>query len=166
MAWTTSAIFTQAVLNPMTQNVTSTLAKPTGYTGLLSDTVKAALFSNGITPDKNAAVASSGYNSAGSQWLVANEVSDANWASGGIALTGRSYAAGAGIVSFGAANTPGSGNVTLASVFGCLVYDHTISGGTVADQGMCFNYFGGTQSVSGGTFTIVWDATGVFKFLT
>jgi hypothetical protein len=45
-----------------------------------------------------------------------------------------------------------------------LVYDATITAGTVAKQGLCFNYFGGTQSVTGGTFTIVWDATGVFKF--
>ena len=44
------------------------------------------------------------------------------------------------------------------------MYDNTITAGTVAAQGMCFNYFGGAQSVTSGTFTINWDATGIFKF--
>jgi hypothetical protein len=63
-----------------------------------------------------------------------------------------------------AADRAGNGNVTIASAVGCLVHDDTITAGTVAKQGMCFDYFGGTQSVTAGTFTIVWDATGVFKF--
>ena len=54
----------------------------------------------------------------------------------------------------------GGGNVTIAAAFGCLVYNFTISGGTVAKQGMCFNYFGGTQSVTAGTFTILWATPG------
>ena len=32
------------------------------------------------------------------------------------------------------------------------MYDSTISGGTVVKQGMCYNYFGGSQSVTAGTF--------------
>jgi hypothetical protein len=44
------------------------------------------------------------------------------------------------------------------------VYDDTISGGTVADQGVCFSYFGGAQSVTSGTFTIVWDPAGIVRF--
>jgi hypothetical protein len=168
MAWSASAIFTQAVFNPLTASAIGFTAKPTGYltSGLLSDTIKAALFTSSITPDKNAAVLSTGYNTAGSQWLQAGEVSDTNWPSGGVALSGKAYSVAAGIVNFTASNTPGSGNVTLAQVYGCLVYDDTVSGGTVAKQGYCFNYFGGVQSVTGGTFTIVWDATGVFKFTT
>jgi hypothetical protein len=47
-------------------------------------------------------------------------------------------------------------------VFGCLVYDDTITT-PVADQGLCFNYFGGTQSVTAGTFTVVWSASGIFR---
>ncbi len=36
--------------------------------------------------------------------------------------------------------------------------------GTVAKQGLCFHYYGGTQSVTAGNLTIIWDATGVFRF--
>ena len=32
----------------------------------------------------------------------------------------------------------------------------------VADQGICYNYFGGANSVTLGTFTIVWNASGIF----
>jgi hypothetical protein len=58
----------------------------------------------------------------------------------------------------------GAGNVTIANAYGCFIYDDTITAGTVADQGLCYNYFGGSaQGVTGGTFTVVFDATGVFK---
>ena len=30
--------------------------------------------------------------------------------------------------------------------------------GTVADQGVSFHYFGGAQSVTAGTFTVIWAA--------
>jgi hypothetical protein len=174
MPWTdstpTSRIFLQAILNPLTASAWST-AEPTTYgaNGLSADTVNAALFNNSVSPDASAAVASTGYNTG--TWLTANEVTDAtNWVAGGRALGTKAYASTAagsqttpGAIGFTAANTAGGGNVTIAAAFGCLVYDSTITAGTVAKQGMCFNYFGGTQSVTAGTFTIIWDATGVFK---
>lgn len=179
MPWTdsspTSRVFLQAVLNPLTGRVNQATS-PTGYDttsggsgGLLADAVKAALFDNTVSPDATAAVASTGYNSG--TWTTGKEQTHANWAAGGRALGTKTYAsvtAGsqttAGAIGFDAADLAGAGTLTLANVYGCLVYDDTISSGTVADQGMCFNYFGGVQSVTGGTFTIVWDATGVFKF--
>jgi len=172
MAWTastpTSRIFTQALINPIMGRCWTTTA-PTTYSSLSADTINAALFNNTTSPDASAAVGSTGYNTG--TWVVGNEVTDAtNWVAGGRALGTKTFtvsAAGsqttASTVSFGAANTAGAGNVTLANVYGCLVYDNTITAGTVAAQGMCFNYFGGTQGVTGGTFTIIWDATGVFK---
>lgn len=50
--------------------------------------------------------------------------------------------------------------MTIAAAFGCLVYDFTITAGTVAKQGLCYNYFGGSQSVTAGTFTIIWATVG------
>jgi hypothetical protein len=50
----------------------------------------------------------------------------------------------------------------MSGIFGCLVYDDTLTT-PVADQGICYNYFGGTQSVTGGTFTIVWHPNGIFR---
>lgn len=135
----------------------------TGYTGLDSDTVKVALYNNTGTPDKDAAVASTGYNTGA--WVVANEVTDAtNWVAGGRALASKTFTTPAtGVCMFDAADLAGGGNVTLAGVMGCLVYDDTITAGTVADQGACFNYFGGSQSVTAGQFTVIWSASGVFR---
>jgi len=166
MAWSASAIFTQAVLNPLTASAWST-TEPTTYgaNGLSADTINAALFNNSVTPDKDAAVGSTGYNTG--TWTTGNEVTDAtNWVAGGRALGTKTYTAGTSVVAFDAADTAGGGTVTISGAYGCLVYDATITAGTVAKQGLCFNYFGGSQSVTGGTFTIVWDSTGVFKFTT
>src|SRR5258707_4977319 len=175
MPWTdsspTSRVFIQAVLNPLTASVWST-TEPTTYgaNGLSADTVNVALFNNSVCPDASAAVGSTGYNTC--TWVTANEVTDAtNWVAGGRPLASKTYSvltAGsqttASAVNFAAANLAGGGTLTITNAFGCLVYDFTITAGTVAKQGMCFNYFGGAQTVTGGTFTIVWDATGVFKF--
>jgi hypothetical protein len=136
----------------------------TGYTGLDSDTVKVALYDNDITPDKDAAVGSTGFNTG--QWATSgNEVTDAtNWPSGGLALSGKAFSTpSTGVLMFDATDLTHSGTVTLTNAFGCLVYDDTISGGTVADQGVTYHYFGGGQSVTAGTFTIVWHANGLFR---
>jgi len=171
----TSRIFIQAILNPLTESTQGTTNKPlpTTYSttgGVLSDAINAALFNNSVSPDASAAVGSTGYNTG--TWLLANEVTDAtNWVAGGRALASKTFSvltAGsqttASAVNFDAADLAGGGNVTITNAYGCLVYDSTITAGTVAKQGLCFNYFGGAQSVTAGTFTIVWDATGVFKF--
>jgi hypothetical protein len=163
MGWTDSRIFTQALLNPIMGRLWTTAA-PTLFSSLSADAVNVALFNNTTTPDRDAAVGSTGFNTG--VWVTGNEVIDtggSNWASGGRALASKAFAAGTSIVNFDAADLAGAGNVTIAAAFGAFVYDSTITGGTVAKQGMCFNYFGGSQGVTGGTFTVVWDATGIFK---
>lgn len=136
----------------------------TGYTGLDSDTVKAALFNNTGTPDKDAVVASSGYNTG--QWVTANEVTGASeWVAGGRALSSKTFTSPAsGTFMFDAADLTGVATVTMANIYGCLVYDDTISGGTVADQGVSFHYFGGAQSVTSGTFSVMWNSNGLLRF--
>ena len=164
MGWTDSRIFTQAILNPLLAAAWST-AEPGGYgaNGLSTDTVNGALFGVTSTPDKDAAVGSTGYSTG--VWITANEVTDAtNWVAGGRALSGKSFSSSTGIVNLTASSLSGGGTVTITAAYGILVYDNNITGGTVAKQGICFNYFGGSQGVSGGTFTVNWDATGVFKF--
>lgn len=154
MAWTDSRIFTQAIKNPMTRAVDATTA-PTGFTSLVAtDVIAVTLWGTGITPDKDATVANTGYNTG--VWASgANEIKDAtNWPAGGAsnALASKTYTAVTGAVQYDAADRAGNGNVTLSAAFGCLVHDDTITAGTVAKQGMCFNYFGGSQSVTAGTF--------------
>lgn len=165
MAWTDSRIFTQFLWNPGLNSLRNGETAPTGFTDLPTDTIKAALFNNTGTPDKDAAVGSTGFNTGA--WTTTNEVTDAtNWPSGGRQLLTDDLSTGTGFVKYSAANTAGGGNLTISNAHGCLVYDDTITAGTVADQGLCFNYFGGAQSVTGGTFTIVWHADGVFRITT
>jgi hypothetical protein len=166
MAWTGSAIFQQAMLNPIAGRCWTTAA-PTTYGSLSADVINVALFGT-LTPDKTAAVASTGYNTG--VWTTGNETAGGvNWPAGGLPLASKAFAidTASSSVCFGAANLAGAGNVTIAAAFGCLVYDNTITGGTVAKQGLCFNYFGGSQSVTAGTFTIIWPTvgatTGVFN---
>ncbi len=167
MAWTVSAVFQQAIINPIAHGVSATTGFPTGYLsqGLLADTVNVALFNNTTAPDKTAVVGSTGFNTGTWTQNVGNEVIDSggsNWPTGGRAALNKTWVldSGSSSLCFHADNTTGAGNVTIAAAFGCLVYDFTISGGTVAKQGMCFNFFGGTQSVTAGTFTILWATPG------
>lgn len=167
MAWTASAVFREWPKSIMGQGQTAAVL-PAGYAGLGADTAKVALFNNSITPDKDAVLTQTGFNSASSQWLTANEVTDAtNWVSGGRTLASKTFTTpSTGVFMFDAADLAGGGTVTLTNAYGCLVYDDTITAGTggIADQGVSYNYFGGAQSVTAGTFTIVWNANGIVRF--
>lgn len=72
MSWADSRVFASWITNPMLAN---TAALPTGYAGLVADTVRAALYNGSITPDRTAAVAQTGYNTG--QWANTNEVTGA-----------------------------------------------------------------------------------------
>lgn len=148
MAWSASKIF-MAFVEDCFEN--------TSANDLDSDTHKAALFNNSITPDQTVATANTIYNAG--QWASANEVSDGTeWDAAGEPLTGVTSGFSSNVYTFDATNTPSGGSsATLAAVFGCLVYDDT-----TADHGICYNYFGGTNSVTDGTFTIIWHASGIF----
>lgn len=162
MAWSTSNVFTQAVLNPLCKSVNAG-ATPTGFVSLVNASeVFVALFGSGVTPDKNAAVASTGYNTG--TWLTSNESSGTGYTAGGAAVASPAFTAGTSTVAFTATNQ--SWTTVTVTASGDLVYDNLISAGTVAKQGYCFNYFGGSQSVTAGTFTIAWNAAGVFNFAT
>lgn len=153
MAWSNSKIFS-AYITDVLNNTTAMDAN--------SDTFKAALYNNSITPDQTVTSANTAYNAG--QWANANEVSDGtNWDAGGEPLTAVASGFSSNVYTFDADNTPqGGATTTLASVFGCLVLDDTIAT-PVAKQGACYNYFGGSNSVTGGTFTIVWNASGIFS---
>lgn len=153
MAWSNSKIF-MAFIEDVFENTTAM--------DLNSDTFKAALYDNDITPSQTAASASTAFNAG--QWATAgNEVADgAEWATGGVALSSVTSTFSSNVYTFDAADTVSTGSsATLANVYGCLVYDDTITT-PVADQGVCYNYFGGANSVTDGTFTIAWSASGIF----
>jgi len=154
MAWSNSKIFRQF------------LADALGNTAALdldSDTITVALYNNTPTPDQNVTAANSAYNVG--QWVTANEVFQAGqWAQAGVNLASKVIdVATSAVVMFDAADTASGSAATLSSVFGCLVYENTLTT-PVADQGICYNYFGGSQSVTSGTFTIQWSANGIARF--
>lgn len=153
MAWSNSKIFRQAVAD-MFGNTTAM--------DLDADSIKAALYNNTGTPDQNVTAANSAYNVG--QWVTGNEVSQVGqWAAGGVALASKVVdVATAAVVMFDAADTASGAAATLANVYGCLIYDDTLAT-PVAKQGICFNYFGGVQSVTSGTFTVQWSANGIFR---
>jgi hypothetical protein len=133
---------------------------PTGYQGLIADTVKVALFNNTTTPDQTVNAAQSGYNTG--QWVTANEVTGGtDWVAGGRALSSETLSYAGGATTYRAANLASAATVTFTA-YGCLVYDASITGGTVANQGVCFLDFGGAQVVTAGTFSITWSNQGIF----
>lgn len=128
-----------------------------------SDAFKAALFGNTGTPDENATSANTAFGVG--QWVTGNEVSQAGqWPTGGVALTSPSLNSGTSdVVFFTASNTASGAAATLANIYGVMVYDTTVAT-PVASQGICFNYYGGPNSVTNGTFTSVWAGTGIARF--
>jgi hypothetical protein len=129
----------------------------TGYTGLDSDSTKCALYTNTGTPDRNVAANLTGYNTG--QWVTGNEIGVTGWAATGLVLsTPVINQATANTFYFDAVDRATTATATITNAYGCLNYDDTVTAGTVADVGISFHFFGGAQSVTAGTFTIIWAA--------
>jgi len=133
---------------------------------LSGGTPKAALYNNTTAPDETVTTANTAY--AVGQWVVGNEVDDGtNWDTGGEPITtptfARTGATGSHVLTLDGVDTPqGGATTTLAAVFGTLVYD---DGQTtpVANAGYAYVYFGGTQDVTAGNFTIIWHTNGIMQ---
>lgn len=156
MAWPGSGIYRQFTADALAP--TASFAPNLASGG----TWNAALYPTGVSPDNTTTAALSAYGSA--SWT--GEITDTNWAAKGRPLawgTATRWTSTSTYAMFDSDDTAGAGNVTLAGVFGDLVFD---DGKTtpVADQGLAFHYFGGTQGVTAGTFTIVWHSNGVARW--
>jgi hypothetical protein len=156
MAWSTSKVFAAMLENALANAVAYDLSGT-------PDTFKAALYDNDITPDNNASLANTAYNAG--QWVTTgNEVADGTeWDAGGEPLVSPALTTTTGTVKWDANDTVSGGtSATLTAVHGCLVYDDTLA----QKYGICYNYFGGAQSVTDGTFTIIWSTNGIFTIAT
>jgi hypothetical protein len=153
MAWANSKAF-MAWIEDVLENTTAM--------DLDTDTFKAALYDNTITPDQTVASASTAYNAG--VW-ASGHVSDATgWPSVGRDLLSVTASRSSNVYTFDAADTSSANSTTtLTNAYGTQVYDDTIAA-PVADQGIAFLYFGGAQSVTSGNFTIVWNASGIITF--
>ena len=151
MAWSASKVFAATI--------TDLLNNTTAIDGN-ADTFTIALYNNTITPDATVASANTAYDVA--QWATAQEVYDgAEWAQTGRDLDSVTSVFSGATYTFDAANEVSGTSATLANVYGCLIYDTTIAA-PVANQGMCFLYFGGVNSVTDGTLTVAFNGSGIF----
>ena len=160
MTWTGtegSKIFRQFVADQLIN------ASGTGWVGLDGTTTKVALYGNTGTPTKDAASNAYSYNTG--QWVTGNEVTGASeWVAGGRTLTWSAVdVTVSGTIKQDASDLTGSATVTMSGIYGCLVYADAVSASPV-DPGVCFNYFGGTTGVTSGTYSVLWNASGVFSF--
>lgn len=154
MAWSNSKVFASFLEDALAR---------TAAFDLNSDTFKVTLFNNSITPDATATAADTAYNTG--QFANSNNVYEAGqWEQVGQSLASVTWGrAGTATVTWDAADLSSGTAADLTSVFGCHIYDDTLTT-PVADQGVCFNYFGGSASVANGTFTIVWNSSGIATF--
>jgi hypothetical protein len=163
MAWTNSKIFT-AYIHDVLCN--------TSAADLDTDAlIEAALFDGTITPNQVDTAAHNAYAAAGGTWASGGVVDTGTGAPAGWPALGRPLAwsvatrvtaATANPIVFDSDDTvSASDTTTITNANGCLIYDHTA--GTPTDEGMCYIYFGGAQSVTLGRFTIQWNASGVMS---
>lgn len=118
------------------------------------ETHKVALFTNSVTGADLVTDASYGVGA----W-ASNEVPNATgYTTGGQALTGTTYvSSGAGVTTFDATDTAWTAS-TFSSVRGCLPYADVLAANNI----ILAVTFGADFAVTSGTFTIVWNASGIF----
>lgn len=122
----------------------------------VGDTIKAALFTNSVTPNfsTNTSYASAPYTS--------NQVSGTAYSAGGEALTGKTFAESpSGTIKFTSGDVVWS-SATFSNARGALIWDDTVTTPT-ADAVLVLVNFGADFGVTAGTFTIQWAATGIFS---
>jgi hypothetical protein len=151
MAWSNSKIFVSTI-EDILENTTAI--------DLNSSAFSVALFNDSITPSQTVASASTAF---GAGVWASGEVADgAEWPTGGQALDSVTFAPTSNVLKWDAADEVSTGtSATLASVFGCLIYCTDVNT-PVDSQGVCYLYFGGTNSVTDGTFTVVFNTAGIF----
>lgn len=150
MAWSNSKVFA-ATITDLLNNTTALDCN--------ADTFKNALFDNTITPSNTVASAAAAFG--GGVWASGEVTSTGEWDTGGVALTSVTSSFTSTTYTFDAANTPSAAAATITNAYGCLHYSDTITT-PVADQGICYNYLGGANSVTGGVFTVVYSGSGIF----
>lgn len=165
MAWSASGMFTST----MSDLLVGTISNATFDLDAAS-AFKIALYDNSVTPNYEATSAASQYGAGGTFVATGSATGTAQvfqagqWAQGGVVLAGTAVTRpGSGIVMFDANDTASGSAATMSNIYGGLIYCDALTT-PVADQGLLAVYFGGTAySVTNGTFTIQWAATGIFR---
>ena len=148
---TSSKIFTAFIENALGNDVAYDL-------DTAGDTFYLALYGDSGTPSQTATLANTVYNV--DQWATANEKYDgAEWAQAGQALSITTSAFASNVFTFDASDEVSAGtSATMSDVRGCLVYDNT----TPSKYGIAYLAFGGAAAVTDGTFTVIFNGSGIF----
>jgi predicted cobalt transporter CbtA len=146
MAFPTSALFVATMVDVFD---TTQLA-----IDLDLETHKVALYTNSLTGADLTTDTAYGVGA----W-AANEVPNATgYTTGGNALTGTTFThTGTGVTTFDATDTPWTTS-TFSGVRGCLIYADVLAG----NNGIIALNFGADYAVTSGTFTVQWNASGIF----
>jgi hypothetical protein len=155
MAFGTASAMFVATLEDILENTTAI--------DLNTSTFNIALYDDTGTPSQTVTSANTAYNV--DQWVTGNEVSDGvEWPAAGQALGSVTFAPSSNVLTWDAADEVSDGtSATLSDVRGCLIYDATVAT-PVNDQGICYLAFGGSNSVTDGTFTVLFAGTGLVQF--
>lgn len=130
----------------------TTSARRVNWTG---DTVKTSLHSNSYTPDQDL---DDFFNDVSASELAAS----GGYTAGGVTLTTKTLTYDS--TSNEARLDADDASWTSATFSSYFAVTYTTTGGTSATNPlMGYVDFGGVETVTSGTFTIVWDATGVLK---
>lgn len=146
---TLSKIFTTTITDQM--NRTSTM-------DINTDTHNIALYNDTPTPSQTVASNLAAYNVG--QWISTSEVTATGWTAGGLALASVTSTFATNVYTFDAADRAGGTSDTVSAAFGCLIFDNTVTA-PVGKQAWCYLAFGGTNSVTAGTFTVVFNPSGI-----
>ena len=162
MAWTASGMFRQTFADIFDLTVTTLDMDAASM-------FKIALYDNTITPNYDVVATASAYaggvwSATGGQTGTPQVYHTGQWAQAGVVLTGNDITVpAAGVVMFDANDTASGSAATMSNIYGGLIYADGVTT-PVADQGLLAVYFGGTAySVTNGTFTIQWNASGIWR---
>jgi len=153
LAWTGSYIVPSTLVSALEANGTRiNLDLSSASTGIYC-----ALYSNSVTPNVDTDPQS--YNVA--PWNT-GEVTGTNWSAGGVNLSlsgaGLTHQSG-GFLKFAAGNVSVASTTISTAVYGCLLYDQSLS----PEAAVCAVFFGGSgYTTSAGTFGITWPVSGIW----
>jgi len=89
-------------------------------------------------------------------YTATNEVTGTLYVAGGETMTSQTVSIAANTATFDAADTSWGPGATISGIRHAVIYDATNTNSLIANVD-----FGSDQSVSSGTFTIVWNSNGI-----
>lgn len=113
-----------------------------------AENYKVALYTNTLTPN---------FDSDPASYSTTNEVSGTGYTAGGNAITSTTLTAASGNLTYDAADSSWTTS-TISNARGAIIYADALTPKAL----ICAVNFGADYSTTAGTFTIQWNASGIF----